>query len=241
MNTQATLSAENAATRTDSPVIIALDVESAIEARTLVNALGDRQKFYKVGLELYAATGMQFVRELIENGNQVFLDLKLYDIGETVKRAVAQVSKVPGIRFLTVHGSSGLMKAAVAGKAGAPLELLAVTVLTSFDETDLAELGYKTSVADLVKLRVQSAMEAGVDGIVCSPLEVAGVRAMAAGRMKLVTPGVRSAGAAAGDQKRVATPRQAIQNGADYLVVGRQVTRAASPAEELEKILEELR
>jgi len=228
-------------TTESSPIIIALDVESAIEARTLVNALGDRAKFYKVGMELYAATGMPFVRELIENGNQVFLDLKLYDIGETVKRAVAQVAKVPGIRFLTIHGSSGLMKAAVAGKGGAPLELLAVTVLTSFDETDLAELGYKTSVADLVQLRVKSAMDAGVDGIVCSALEVAGVRATTGDKMKLVTPGVRSAGASAGDQKRIATPRQALESGADYLVIGRQVTRAASPADELAKILEEIR
>ncbi len=241
MITQDAPTASEAVTRKDSPIIIALDVESAIEARTLVNALGDRAKFYKVGLELYAATGMQFVRELIENGNQVFLDLKLYDIGETVKRAVAQVAKVPGIRFLTIHGSSGLMKAAVAGKGGSPLELLAVTVLTSFDETDLAELGYKTSVADLVQLRVRSAMDAGVNGIVCSPLEVAGVRAMTGASMKLVTPGVRSAGTSAGDQKRVATPKQSIENGADYLVIGRQVTRAASPAEELAKILEEIR
>ncbi len=240
--TTATSATDKASTRpVESPIIIALDVESVVQARTLVNGLGDHASFYKVGLELYTAAGMQFVRELIGNGKSVFLDLKLYDIGETVKRAVAQVAKVPGIRFLTIHGSIGLMKAAVAGKGDSPLELLAVTVLTSFDETDLAELGYKTPIADLVELRVRSAVAAGVGGVVCSPLEVARVRSITGPHMKLVTPGVRSAGAAVGDQKRVATPRSALENGADYLVVGRQVTRAASPAEELAKILEEIR
>lgn len=132
------------------------------------------------------------------------------------------------------------MQAAVAGKQGAPLDLLAVTVLTSFDETDLRDLGYPCAVSDLVQLRVRKAVEAGIDGIVCSPLEVAGVRAIAGPGMKLVTPGVRSAGSAKGDQKRVATPCEALRNGADYLVIGRQVTRAADPRGELQKILAEI-
>jgi orotidine-5'-phosphate decarboxylase len=222
-----------------NPVIIALDVESAAEARRLVSSLGDAAPFYKVGLELYAASGMEYVRELLGQGKEVFLDLKLYDIGETVKRAVRQIAKV-GVRFLTIHASKAVMQAAVAGKQGSGLELLAVTVLTSFDERDLADLGYPGTVEDLVELRARKAVEAGMDGIVCSPLEVARIRALAGPALKLVTPGVRSAGAAAGDQKRVATPRRALDDGADYLVVGIQVTRAADPRAELDRILSEI-
>jgi len=222
-----------------SPIIIALDVETAAEARTLVNALGDSVSFYKVGLELYAATGMDFARELKSQGHRVFLDLKLYDIGETVKRAVAQVAKT-GVDFLTVHGSRGVMEAAHAGLNGSPLTLLAVTVLTSFDETDLKQMGYSCGVSELVELRVRNALEAGIGGIVCSPREVARVRALTGPTATLVTPGVRSSGAATGDQKRVATPSEAMANGANYLVIGRQVTRAANPRAEVEKIVEEL-
>ena len=134
--------------------------------------------FYKVGMELYAAEGMQFVRELTGAGKQVFLDLKLYDIPETVKRATAQVAKT-GVRFLTVHGSNAVMRAAAEGRGASELNLLAVTVLTSFDHQDLAELGYPSSVEDLVALRVKNAMAAGMDGIVCSAKEAAAVRALA--------------------------------------------------------------
>jgi orotidine-5'-phosphate decarboxylase len=221
-----------------NPVIVALDFDSADVARELVEQLGDLVSFYKVGLELYAAAGMSFVRELVERGKDVFLDLKLYDIGETVKRATVQVAR-SGARFLTVHGSRAVMQAAVEGRASSPLKLLAVTVLTSFDQDDLADLGYPCAVADLVSLRVRKAMEAGVDGIVCSPLEVAMVRALAP-RAILVTPGVRSAGAGKGDQKRVATPAEAIRAGADYLVIGRQITRAADPRQEALRIMAEI-
>jgi orotidine-5'-phosphate decarboxylase len=220
---------------TESPLIIALDVESAVQARTLVDTLGAEATFYKVGMELYAAAGMEFVRELIAGGKQVFLDLKLYDIGETVKRATAQVAQA-GVRFLTVHGSKAGMQAAAAGRGSAPLQLLAVTVLTSLDQTDLADLGYPCPISDLVALRVRNAMAAGMDGIVCSPLEVAAVRSIAGERAILVTPGVRSAGAATGDQKRVATPAEALRNGANYLVIGRQVTRAGDPHAALQAI-----
>ena len=223
-----------------SPVIVALDLESGAEARALLAALGDSASFFKVGLELYTSTGVEFVRELKAQGHRVFLDLKLYDIGETVKRAVAQVARL-GVDFLTVHGSRAVMEAAVAGKGDAPLQLLAVTVLTSFDESDLRQMGYPCSVSDLVELRVRNAMEASVDGIVCSPVEVGRVRLVAGPRAILVTPGVRSMGAAVGDQKRVATPAQAIADGADYLVIGRQVTRAADPRGEMLRILEEIR
>ncbi len=222
------------------PIIIALDVESAGEARALVTRLGDSVSFYKVGMELYAAAGMEFVRELVGQGRQVFLDMKFYDIGETVKRAVAQVAR-SGVSFLTVHGSGAVMRAAVEGRGDSQLKLLAVTVLTSFDEADLADLGYPCPVRDLVALRVRKAMEAGVDGLVCSPLEVAEVRRMTGPRAILVTPGVRSAGAGRGDQKRVATPAEATRDGANYLVIGRQVTRAEDPRAEVLRICDEIR
>jgi orotidine-5'-phosphate decarboxylase len=224
---------------TKNPIIVALDFEDAVQARALIARLGGAVDFYKVGMELYAAEGMQFVRELAGTGKQVFLDLKLYDIPETVKRATAQVAKT-GARFLTVHGSNAVMRAAAEGRGGSGLSLLAVTVLTSFDQQDLAELGYPSSIADLVALRVKNAMAAGVDGIVCSPLEAAAVRLLAGPQATLVTPGVRSSSASSGDQKRVATPAEAIAAGADYLVIGREITRAADPAVEARRILGEL-
>jgi orotidine-5'-phosphate decarboxylase len=225
---------------TENPLIVALDVETPFQARDLVTALGGSVDFYKVGMELYAASGMDFVRELIAQGKRVFLDMKYYDIGETVKRAVAQVAR-SGVSLLTVHGSSTVMKAAVEGRGQADLKLLAVTVLTSFDQTDLADLGYTCTVSELVDLRVRNAVRAGVDGVVCSPLEVKRVRQISGPAMLLVTPGVRSAGAAVGDQKRVATPADAIRDGASYLVIGRQVTRSDDPKAEIARILEELR
>jgi orotidine-5'-phosphate decarboxylase len=222
-----------------NPLIIALDLPSAEEARALVSRLADSVSFYKVGMELYAAAGMDFVKELAAQGKHVFLDMKFYDIGETVKRAVVQVAR-SGANFLTVHGSGAVMRAAVEGRGDSALQLLAVTVLTSFDQQDLADMGYPCEVADLVALRVRKAMESGIDGIVCSPLEVAGVRALAGPKAILVTPGVRSAGAGKGDQKRVATPAEALRNGANYLVIGRQVTRAADPRAEVLKIHDEI-
>ncbi|HOK46830.1 MAG TPA: orotidine-5'-phosphate decarboxylase [Bryobacteraceae bacterium] len=205
----------------------------------MVDRLGDSVSFYKVGLELYAAAGMEFVKELIARGKDVFLDLKLYDIGETVKRTVAQLAAT-GVRFTTIHAVPQVMRAAVEGRGSSNLQLLAVTVLTSLDDRDLADMGYRYSVSELVALRVRQAMEAGVGGIVCSPLEVGAVRRIAGPGAVLVTPGVRSAGAGKGDQKRVATPAEALANGADYLVIGRQVTRAEDPAAEVRRILEEV-
>jgi len=187
---------------TQNRIIVALDVDSAGEARGLVARLGARIGFYKVGMELYAAAGMDFVRELQGQGKDVFLDLKYFDIGETVKRAVRVVA-ASGVKFLTVHSSSQVMRAAREGRGDAGLKLLAVTVLTSFDQQDLADMGYNRAVSDLVSLRVSKAMEAGMDGLICSPLEVAAVRAQAGPEAILVTPGVRSGGASQGDQKRV--------------------------------------
>jgi orotidine 5''-phosphate decarboxylase, subfamily 1 len=205
----------------ENPIIIALDVETAGQAREIVGSLGDAVGFYKVGMELYAAAGMEFVNELTGQGKQVFLDLKFHDIAETVKRAVAKVART-GATFLTVHASGPVMRAAVEGRGDSALKLLAVTVLTNMNQADLVEDGYSCSIPDLVALRVRNAMAAGIDGIVCSPLEVAAVRKIAGPDLILVTPGVRSAGAAAGDQKRVATPGEALASGADYLVIGRR-------------------
>jgi orotidine-5'-phosphate decarboxylase len=223
----------------DSRVIIALDLESAAEARAMVEALGDATSFYKVGLELFASAGVDFVRELKARGHRVFLDLKFLDIGETVRRAVIQVAQM-GVDFLTVHASMAAMQSAVAGRSASGLKLLAVTVLTSADDRDLRQDGYALSVSDLVELRVRNAMEARMDGLICSPLEVARVRSEVGAGPILVTPGVRSAGAASGDQKRVATPEAAIANGADYVVIGRQITRAADPRSELLRVTEEI-
>jgi orotidine-5'-phosphate decarboxylase len=223
-----------------NPIIVALDVESAAEARVLVDRIGDHTDFYKVGLELFTVAGMDFVQELIGRGKNVFLDLKLYDIGETVKRTVAQVART-GVRFLTVHSPTAVMRAAIEGRGSSGLKLLAVTVLTSFDQQDVNDLGYSRTLSDLVEWRVRKAMAAGMDGLVGSPLEAHAIRAAAGPGAILVTPGVRSAGAGKGDQKRIATPAEAIRNGADYLVIGRQVTRAQDPAAALRQILEEVR
>lgn len=195
--------------------------------------------FYKVGLELYAAAGMDFVRELKRQGHRVFLDLKLYDIGETVRRAVVQIAH-SGADFLTIHGMRQVMHAAVAARGESNLKLLAVTVLTSVDDADLAGDGYSKTASELVAIRAKNAMEDGVDGLICSPLDVYAVRAVTGPAAILVTPGVRSAGASAADQKRIATPAQAIENGANYLVIGRQITRAADPRAEIQRILQEL-
>ena len=221
------------------PIILALDFESVSEARALVTALDGRAQFYKVGMELYAAAGMTFVRELLDGGKQVFLDLKFHDIGETVKRATAQVAKV-GVTFLTVHGTKQVMRAALQGRAQSSLKLLAVTVLTSLDDPDLLDDGYTLSVSELVQRRGKQALDLGMDGVVVSPGEAAGIRAQAGAGLLVVTPGIRSAGSSLGDQKRVATPAQALANGADYLVIGRQVTRANHPATALDAIREEI-
>ena len=222
-----------------NPIIVALDVESAAEAEALVTRIGSRVNFYKVGMELYAAAGMDFVRDLLAERKQVFLDLKFYDIPETVSRAVARVAGT-GVRFLTVHAVGSVMRAAVAGRAGSNLQLLGVTVLTSFGPEDLDDLDYQGTITDLVARRARKAMELGIDGLVASPLEAATVRAIIGPDALLVTPGVRSAGAGQGDQKRVATPAQAIRDGANYLVMGRQITRAADPAAEVDRVLFEI-
>jgi orotidine-5'-phosphate decarboxylase len=222
-----------------NPIIVALDVANVEDARGLVRSIGAGVGFYKVGMELYCAAGMDFVRELLGEGKEVFLDLKFYDIGETVKRAVAQVATT-GVRFLTIHAVGQVMRSAIEGRGAAPLQLLAVTVLTSFDREDVVEMGYSCEVSELVLARAAQAIKAGVNGIVASPLDAAAVRAQAGPSAIIVTPGVRSTGAGKGDQKRVATPAEALQSGANYVVIGRQITRAKDPAAEVDRVLEEI-
>lgn len=222
-----------------NPIIIALDCESAAEARSIVDATAESIDFYKVGLELYTVAGMDFVKELQERDKSVFLDLKLHDIGETVRRATAQIAR-SGVKLLTVHAEPQVMRAAVAGRGDSDLKILGVTVLTSLDQADIEEMGFSCSLQQLFDLRVSNAIRAGVDGLVCSPMEVGEVRRAVGDAKILVTPGVRSPGAAKGDQKRVATPAQAMTDGASYLVIGRQVTRAADPNLVVREILAEL-
>jgi orotidine-5'-phosphate decarboxylase len=224
---------------TKDPIIIALDFDCADEARALVKALGEEVTFYKVGMELYAAAGPDYVRELAGQGKSVFLDMKFYDIGETVKRATAMVAKT-GAQLLTVHGSMAVMRAAIEGRGGSSLRLLGVTVLTSFDEQDMRDLGFPCEPATLVLHRALNAKDAGMDGIVSSPLEASNLRRVLGPEMMIVTPGVRSSGASRGDQKRVATPAEAMQDGASHLVIGRQVTRASNPVEAVRQIRAEI-
>jgi orotidine-5'-phosphate decarboxylase len=221
-------------------LIVALDVESVAEARALVAALGETVSFFKVGMELaYAPGGFDFARELKASGKRVFLDLKLHDIGATVERATRQIARL-GADFLTVHAFPQTLAAARQGASEGALKLLAVTVMTSYDDADLKQAGYACGVAELVARRALQAKEARVDGLILSPLELAAIRPIVGPDMLLVTPGVRPAGADPGDQKRVMTPGAAIAASADYIVVGRPITRAADPAAAAEAIAHEI-
>ncbi len=220
-------------------LIVALDLPSIEAARGLISKLGDAVSFYKIGYQLGFAGGLEFARELIGQGKQVFVDLKLHDIGNTVEKGVESIAKI-GATFLTVHAYPQTMKAAVAGKGGSKLKILAVTVLTSYDDKDLREAGYGSPVSELVKRRAEQARDIGIDGLVCSPEEAAALRSIAGDKMVLVTPGIRPAGAASGDQKRIMTPAKAIAAGADYLVVGRPITEAADPKAAARSIVEEI-
>lgn len=224
--------------RSDPRLIVALDYPNWDEAGALVAQLGDRVNFYKVGLELYTAAGPAAVRELRQRGKRVFLDLKLYDVPETVKRATAAAIAL-GAEFLTVH-EAGPTVAAAAAAAGSQLGILAVTVLTSLGPEDLRAMGWTGSAEALVLERARRAQGAGAMGVVASPLEAASLRQALGGTLKIVTPGIRPAGADAGDQKRIATPAAALTAGADYLVVGRPITRANDPVAAADAVLQEM-
>jgi orotidine-5'-phosphate decarboxylase len=220
-------------------LIVALDLPAVEAAEATVARLGDSVTFYKIGYQLAYAGGLPLVRKLADKGKKVFIDLKLHDIGNTVARGVESVAKL-GATFLTVHAYPQTMKAAAEARAGSDLKILAVTVLTSYDDDDLRAAGYRLGVADLVEARAQQAQMLGIDGLVCSPEEAGALRKMLGHQMRLVTPGIRPAGAATSDQKRIMTPARAIAAGADYLVVGRPVLEAADPKAMAEAIQAEI-
>jgi orotidine-5'-phosphate decarboxylase len=219
-------------------LIVALDHSSVEEAQVMVSRLGDTVTFYKIGYQLAFAGGITFARTLTDAGKQVFIDLKLHDIGNTVAQGVKSVARL-GATFLTVHAYPQTMKAAVDAREKG-LRILAVTVLTSHDDKDLIEAGYNSSVSALVARRAEQARDIGVDGLVCSGEEVGKLRALVSTRLSLVTPGIRPAGSAADEQKRIATPAAAIAAGSDYLVVGRPIIAAPDPKAAAEAIVAEI-
>ena len=220
-------------------LIVALDLSGVQAAEAMVTRLGDAVSFYKVGYQLAFAGGLGFAEELARAGKQVFLDLKLHDIGNTVAKGVESVARL-GATFLTVHAYPQTMKAAADARGASNLRLLAVTVLTSYDDADLAAAGYDFTVTELVAERAAQARDMGIDGLVCSAEEAANLRKLIGHKMTLVTPGIRPAGAATGDQKRIMTPAAAIAAGADYLVVGRPIVGAADPKAAAQAIVAEI-
>jgi orotidine-5'-phosphate decarboxylase len=219
-------------------LIVALDLSSVEAAQAMVARLGDAVTFYKIGYQLAFAGGLPYARTLADAGKQVFLDLKLHDIGNTVAQGVKSVARL-GATFLTVHAYPQTMRAAAEAREGG-LRILAVTVLTSFDDNDLRTAGYATTVRELAAKRAAQARDLGVDGLVCSPEEAPSLRAIVGTKMALVTPGIRPAGGDKGDQKRVATPAAAIAAGADYLVVGRPILSVSDPKAAAEAIVAEI-
>ena len=226
----------------DDRLIVALDVPNVVQGLDLAARLGDAVSFYKIGLGMLTGGGFALANELKqEHGKRIFLDMKLFDIGATIEAAVRGIAQYD-LDFLTVHGDPQVVRAACEGKRGKDLKILAVTVLTSLDRADLdANLIKPGDIHDITLERAAKALEAGADGVIASPQEATMIRALpqAAGRL-IVTPGVRPAGAASGDQKRIATPRQAIADGANHIVVGRPIWQAADPAAAARAIVAEL-
>ncbi|UYV37668.1 orotidine-5'-phosphate decarboxylase [Rhodobacteraceae bacterium D3-12] len=227
----------------DDRLIVALDVPNALEGLELAQKLGDSVSFYKIGLGMLTGGGLALAQELKDqHGKRIFLDMKLFDIGQTVENAVRGLTQFD-LDFLTVHGDPHVVRAAKEGAAGKDLKILAVTILTSLDRADLDDgLIQAGDVPDLVVERASRAFDAGADGIICSPQEAALIRALpnATGRL-IVTPGVRPAGADKGDQKRIATPAQAVADGVDHVVVGRPIWRAPDPRAAANAVIAEMR
>jgi orotidine-5'-phosphate decarboxylase len=220
-------------------LIVALDLPSVADAERLVMRLGDAVSFYKIGYQLGYAGGLDFADDLIASGKKVFLDLKLHDIGNTVAKGVESIVKT-GASFLTVHAYPQTMQAALEARRGSSLKVLAVTILTSYNDADVKEAGYTGTVAEQVKRKSAQARDLGIDGIVCSAEESAMLRPLIGPEKLLVTPGIRPSGAASGDQKRVMTPAAAITAGSDYLVVGRPITQSAEPKAVADAIVAEI-
>lgn len=234
--------------RTDDRLIVALDVPGLEEMKELVSTLGETVTFYKVGMELFYAVGEASVRYLKEQGKQVFLDLKLHDIPNTVAHGIESLT-VLGANMMTIHGQGGkpMMEAAMKKAAEVSAELgierpkiLAITVLTSFDEEAWSATGGTLPISERVVALAKLAKEAGVDGVVASPLEAKLIREACGEDFLIVTPGIRPAFAAANDQKRIATPKSALADGSTHLVVGRPITKAEVPTEAVHKIVEEM-
>jgi orotidine-5'-phosphate decarboxylase len=220
-------------------LIVALDLGSVAEAEAMVARLGDTVSFYKIGYRLAFLGGLDFARALADAGKKIFIDMKLHDTGNTVAQGVESIARL-GATFLTVHAYPQTMHAAVAARTNSNLQILAVTVLTSYDDADLAAAGYDFTVPELVAERAAQARDIGVDGVVCSGAEASALRPILGRAMVLVTPGIRPVGAESGDQKRIVTPSAAIAAGADYLVVGRPIIAASDPRAAAEAILAEI-
>lgn len=220
-------------------LIIGLDVPTIREAETMVDMLGDDILFYKIGYQLVFAGGLEFARDLAASGKKIFLDMKLLDIDNTVASGVENIAKM-GMSMLTLHAYPKAMRAAVDAARGSSLCLLGVTVLTSMDQQDMVEAGYEYDPHTLVLRRAEQARLAGMGGIVCSAEEASAVRGIVGHDMAIVTPGIRPAGAEKGDQKRVMTPRLALQAGSSHLVVARPVIKADDPKQAARAILAEM-
>ncbi|MDI7775846.1 orotidine-5'-phosphate decarboxylase [Asticcacaulis sp. EMRT-3] len=220
----------------DPRLIVALDEPDLASARALIDRLGDSVSFYKIGLTLLAQGGLSLCEELAAQGRQVFQDWKLHDIGAQVEGA-ARAAASGACHLLTVHAEPQVMRAAVAGRQNAGCKIIGVTVLTSLSQTDLDHMGYGLKLNDLILRRVDQAVECGLDGVVASPQEAEMIRARVPADFLIVTPGVRPVGASLDDQQRVATPQDALRNGASHVVVGRPITRAADPVKATQDIL----
>lgn len=222
-----------------SRLILALDVRTVDEAKRLVDQLEGVVSFFKIGIVLHTVSGLELVNWLVAGGKRVFLDLKFFDVRQTVKAAVARVADL-GASFLTIHGNAEIVQGAVEGRGESDLKLLAVTVLTNLDAEDIRDLGFPVSVDELVLHRARLAVESGCDGIVASPNEVAAIRTALGRKPIVVTPGIRHESSAPDEQKRIATPAKAIEAGSDYLVVGRPIRTAAEPREAALAIIREI-
>jgi len=220
-------------------VIVALDVETVQEAKSVVSELGALANFYKIGMQLQFNGGIDYAEQLANEGKKVFLDSKLFDIRNTVEKTVERISNM-GVTFLTVHGDKPVIESAVRAKRN-QLQILAVTFLTSLDEHDLRDMQINMSLEDFVLFRAKMAISAGADGVIASGLESARIRQKAGSQLKIITPGIRPQGTARDDQRRITTPRQAIEDGADYLVIGRPILTAVSKTDMLRRILAEVR
>lgn len=227
--------------RPQDRLIVAIDEPEPLRARRLIEELQPRVEWFKVGMTLYFKTGPIFIEELVEAGAKIFLDLKCHDIPHQVEGAVRSLAGL-GVGLITVHTSGGpaMLEAAARGAAQSDTKVLGVTVLTSLDDKDLVAIGATSAPAALVKQRALLAREAGLDGVVASPLEAEAIRSLIPDGFEIVTPGIRPVGSAVGDQRRISTPRDAILAGASRLVVGRPITQATSPGDASSAILAEI-